>query len=123
MRTCLTSALAVLLTGSVASNLLGASWSMKSTGLPSAFLGVAALTIDPATPSTLYARSSNGSIFKSKDGGKSWNGANAGLTNSSIRTLVIDPVAPSTLYAVSTGYVFDSSEKSVGEFRLGQFAK
>src|SRR5713101_331401 len=90
--------------------LFGASWSMKSTGLPSAFLGVAALTIDPATPSTLYARSSSGSIFRSTDGAGSWKPIN-GI--GAVNTLVIDLRNSSTIYAATGHGIFKS--KNGGE--------
>jgi hypothetical protein len=65
--------------------------------------GVAALAIDPATPTTLYAGTSGGGIFKSGNGGGSWSPANAGLTNPSVPSLAIDPATPTVLYAGTTG--------------------
>src|SRR5437667_448603 len=38
-----------------------------------------ALAIDPQTPTTLYASSSGGSVFKSTDGGGNWSAVNTGL--------------------------------------------
>ena len=75
---------------------------------------IQALAIDPTSPSTLYAGSSNcgtyvchagsatGGVFKSTDGGESWTRANAGLPTVftlNVEALAIDPVTPSTLYA------------------------
>src|SRR5207247_1553399 len=59
---------------------------------------VAALAIDPLTPSTLYAGMRNFAFdgisigaFKSTDGGTTWMAFNAGMGNLSVRALVIDP--------------------------------
>ncbi len=64
---------------------------------------VFALAIDPATPSTLYAGTFGGGVFKSTDSGGSWSAVNTGLTNTSVRALAIDPATPSTLYAGTLG--------------------
>ncbi len=60
------------------------------------------LAIDPATPSTIYAGTADGGMFKSTDSGGSWQRINGGLAESldtrSVRSLVIDPTNPSTLY-------------------------
>jgi len=57
------------------------------------------LTIDPANSQTLYAGTSGGGVFKSANGGTSWNSINTGLTNTYIRSIAIDPATPQTLYA------------------------
>src|SRR5947199_182719 len=58
---------------------------------------IIALAIDPLTPTTLYAATDGGGLFKTTDGGASWNAT--GLTNISVLALAIDPVTPTTLYA------------------------
>ena len=63
---------------------------------------VTALAIDPTTPSTLYAGTTcrHGGVFKSTDGGDTWNAANTGLPDdTAVSALAIDPTTPSTLYA------------------------
>ncbi len=40
-----------------------------------------ALAIDPATPSTLYAGTDGGGVFKSTNGGGNWSAFNTGLTS------------------------------------------
>jgi photosystem II stability/assembly factor-like uncharacterized protein len=66
---------------------------------------VLALVIDPQSTGTLYAAFEYGGVFKSTDGGTSWNAANSGLLpiwgSFSAVALAIDPRNPSTLYAVS----------------------
>src|SRR5262245_18813806 len=77
----------------------GERWNPINTGLPSAEVGVSALAIDPVKPSTVYARSFTGAIFKSTDGGQSW----TPISNTAGATaLVIDPMNTSTIY-VGTG--------------------
>jgi hypothetical protein len=44
---------------------------------------VAALVIDPAHPSTLYAGLDFAGVFRSTDGGAAWTAANTGLEASS----------------------------------------
>ena len=58
---------------------------------------IAALAIDPVTPTTLYAGTCDRGLFKSTDGGASWTAT--GLTNISVSALAIDPKTPTTLYA------------------------
>lgn len=48
-------------------------------------------------------------MFKSTDGGASWNAVNTGLTHLYVRALAIDPQMTSTLYAGTSGGVFKST--------------
>ncbi len=77
----------------------GASWTAINSGLPGATQGVTGVAIDPAVPSTLYAWTSAGDVFKSMDGAASWTplGGVGGAT-----ALAIDPQKTSTLYAATT---------------------
>ena len=59
---------------------LGGSWMEVDAGLPRSPVGVRAMVIDPSSPSTMYAlgvsnflSNGNGSLFKSTDGGGTWN--------------------------------------------------
>jgi hypothetical protein len=63
---------------------------------------VAALVIDPARPSTLYAGLDPAGVFKSTDGGTSSTAANTGLADVSVSVPAIDPVSPTTVYAGSS---------------------
>ena len=49
-----------------------ASWSAIDIGLPSTSFGIRTIAIDPASPSTFYALTRTGVIFKSTDSGGSW---------------------------------------------------
>lgn len=70
-----------------------------------------ALAIDPATPSTHYAGTLGGGVFKSTDGGATWSAVNTGLTATDVRALAIDPVTPGMLCAGTYG---GSVSKSTG---------
>jgi len=60
---------------------------------------VYSLAIDPRTPSTLYAGTSSAGIFKSTDGGATWQPKSRGLEGYPIvHHLLVDPQNPSTLY-------------------------
>ena len=70
----------------------GVSWGQVSTGFPDVrggFLPVI-LAVDPLTPTTIYAETGvvdwypGGSVFRSTDGGETWNAINDGLVNSSL---------------------------------------
>jgi photosystem II stability/assembly factor-like uncharacterized protein len=83
----------------------GTTWT--SLGVPSP--SVLFTTIDPATPTTVYAAGSG--IYRSTDGGKTWAQSDVGLSDSAVSALVVDPAAPSTLYAGTRGHgVFRSTD-------------
>jgi photosystem II stability/assembly factor-like uncharacterized protein len=93
----------------------GRSWSRS--GLRLSYSYVAALAIDPRTPSTVYAGSSGDSrlpgrgVYKSTDGGAGWVEINVGLDHREVRALAIDPQSPATLYAATFGGgVFKSTD-------------
>jgi photosystem II stability/assembly factor-like uncharacterized protein len=88
----------VTLLATAAMSMLGGSWTAINSGLPGATQGVSGLTIDPAVPSTLYAWSSAGDVFKSTDGAASWKPV-GGVGG--VNVLVIDPQKTSTLYVAS----------------------
>lgn len=72
------------------------------------------LAIDPVTPTILYAGTPSG-VYKSMDGGATWNAANSGLTdlaspNPDVGALAIDPATPTTLYAGTGVGVFKSTD-------------
>ena len=95
----------------------GVNWTAASSGLATSSNGgdgpywdVRALAIDPQNPATLYAGTGRG-LFKSQDGGASWNAAGAGLPTHTVSTetpainrLVIDPQHGNTIYAVGDYY-------------------
>ncbi len=80
----------------------------QQVGQPS-FYATVALAIDPETPTTLYAGTSDqiegidGGVYRSIDGGATWEELQGGLPRGVTRALVIDPSSPGTLYAGKTG--------------------
>jgi Calx-beta domain-containing protein/beta-propeller repeat-containing protein/carboxypeptidase family protein len=77
----------------------GASWTGKSIDPPR---NITSLAIDPQMPSTIYAGIDRGTgVYKSADGGNTWNPLNTGLSGALIAALAIDPIAPSTIYAAT----------------------
>jgi photosystem II stability/assembly factor-like uncharacterized protein len=71
------------------------------------------LVPDPSHPSTLYAGTAAG-VFKSNDGGASWQAASSGMPLFRVQTIAIDPTTPSTLYA---GTLTPDGVDSVGIFK------
>ncbi|HYP27020.1 MAG TPA: SBBP repeat-containing protein [Blastocatellia bacterium] len=81
----------------------GAGWSSLNAEMPDLSIQttfINTVVIDPSTPSTIYAATSETGVFKSTNGGGSWAAMNSGLPEEDLRTLslAIDPSAPSTLY-------------------------
>src|SRR5579884_3839960 len=50
-----------------------------------------ALAVDPTTPSTIFAGTFGNGIFRSTNGGASWQAVNSGLGNLIVNSLSIDP--------------------------------
>src|SRR5262252_10066010 len=66
------------------------------------------IAVDPNNPLTVYAASSkttplDGKVFKSTDGGGSWNPMTTGLPGISVDIIVIDPSNTNTLYVGTFG--------------------
>jgi hypothetical protein len=74
---------------------------------------VRSLVIDPSVPSTLFAGTQGGGIFKTSNAGTNWTAVNSGLPNTTVLSLVIDPSASSTFYAGTQGGAFKSSSRAV----------
>lgn len=89
--------------------------SSSATGLTNA--QVSAFTIDPQTPTTLYAGAWRG-VFKSTDGGASWTEMKTGLTHLTVFVLSIDPQPPTTLYAGTGGGVFVMQQVLVADLAV-----
>lgn len=73
----------------------GLTWDAASKGLPSHFIRVDAVAINPVNTSTLYATVDQ--VYKSTNGGKKWKATGSGPGSGPV--LVIDPLNPSTIYA------------------------
>ena len=91
-------------------------WSAKATGLPNAAgaYSPTMLAVDPATPSNVYAGVSGAGIYRSSNGGASWNAASTQPANTALRALQVKPGASTTLFAASYGAgAFKSSDGGV----------
>ena len=89
---------------------------------------VLALVIDPTNTNILYAGTTSLGIYKSIDGGVTWNAFSDGLpyyeyngqqTFSSVNSIVIDPLTPSTVYAATYNGVFKTSGGSWSALNAG----
>ena len=88
----------------------GKTWQSIAHGLPIAANlsrkgcqcrgGVTTLAIDPRRPGTLYAALSQGGIFKTVNGGRTWILATS-TDLGSYYTVAVDPARPATIYAAS----------------------
>ena len=72
---------------------------------------VSTLAVDPMTPTTIYAGTVAGGVFKSTDSGSSW--TVSGLMDTRIRALAIDPSAPTTIYSGTDSGIFKSNDGGV----------
>jgi uncharacterized repeat protein (TIGR01451 family) len=83
----------------------GATWTGSSAGLSTTVGGrsfipsVNALTVDPVSPTNVYAGTSPGGIFKSTDGGANWIQSNAGFPNSATNAIAVNFNNPAVVYA------------------------
>lgn len=98
----------------------GVAWSAARSGLPST-IAVSTLAIDPQASHTLYAGtgrdlyyllpdSISGGVFKSTDGGGSWNASSFGLPLDTIASLFTDPNISGTVYALTGSGVFKTTD-------------
>lgn len=90
----------------------GNTWTAINVGIAEsgALPVVWSIAIDPSTAATVYAGAPQGIVFKSVNGGATWQRTGA-LPNGAreVRALTIDPVSPNTIYAGATvGGVFKS---------------
>jgi photosystem II stability/assembly factor-like uncharacterized protein len=86
----------------------GATWSLS--GLLDKTID--SLAVDPNNPNVVYAGTSQGDVFKSNDGGSSWNGPYlSGFGSGDLTALIIDGNNTAVLYAgVFTRGVFKSTD-------------
>ena len=69
------------------------------------------IVFDPKDPDVIYVGTQNAGVYKSIDGGVSWQPAHKGLGGAWVSSLVIDPQNPQTLYAgVALGGVYKTTD-------------
>jgi hypothetical protein len=71
-------------------------WEIRLRDL--AGLEINALAIHPATRHVIYAGARGGGLYRSDDGGGSWQQLGAGVLSDKIRALALDPADPETIY-------------------------
>ena len=91
----------------------GSTWTLQNAGLTSAgvrsIADVRSIVVDPTTPSTVYAGTSNdGGVFKSLDSGVNWFPTNTGLSDLEVNALAIDPTAAHVYATTFFGGIFVS---------------
>ena len=74
-------------------------WRRLSTGEFLPRDAISAIVVDPQDPDVVYVGTVNAGVYKSIDGGQSWQPAHSGMDRASVQTLVIDPTNPAVLYA------------------------
>ena len=79
---------------------------------------VRAIVIHPTTTTTMWAGSVSGGIWKTTNGGVSWQSLDDFMANMAVSTLVMDPSDPNTLYA-GTGEGFYNADglRGAGVFK------
>ncbi len=60
---------------------------------------ITALVTNPHNTQEMYAGTFGGGVYRSVNGGESWQGASRGLIDGYIQSLAIDPQTPTTIYA------------------------
>jgi photosystem II stability/assembly factor-like uncharacterized protein len=89
----------------------GAPFGTWSTGGP--FGGVVRdLVFDPTDQAVVYAATRNG-VFRSGDGGVSWNRRSRGLTNLLVDAVAVNPNHPEVIWAGTNGGLFKSSDEGL----------
>ena len=58
---------------------------------------IRSLAVNPQTPTTVYAGTAGGGVFRSLDGGASWSTMSAGLTDTNVPVLAIAPQTTSII--------------------------
>ncbi len=100
----------------------GDHWFVTGTGNPAFNTTKNDVLFDPLVPNRLYAGTYNNGIFRSTDGGATFQQINNGLTNSNVSVIGADPVTASTVYAGTGGggvYKSTNSGDSWGQRNSG----
>jgi photosystem II stability/assembly factor-like uncharacterized protein len=90
-------------------------WRQVPIALPAETV-ITSLAIDPATPSTIYATTTDyadpghGGVFRSSDSGETWTASASLLPDTWAAALAIDPGSPSQIYAATPQGVFRSPD-------------
>lgn len=76
----------------------GETWFEINTGLNTSFLNINVIAVHPTNPNIVYIGTWRDGIFKTTNGGESWELKSNGLASSDVRSLAIDPQNPNIVY-------------------------
>ncbi len=98
----------------------GENWSPANRGMID--YSITALAVDRADQRAVYAGTNSGELFKSADGGVTWNDLTANLPDgtSTIREIVVNPSAPENVYLLGELGVLVSYDGGQGWRLLGR---
>jgi photosystem II stability/assembly factor-like uncharacterized protein len=100
----------------------GENWSPANRGMID--YSITTLAIDPANPQTVYAGGNGGELFKSADGGQTWDNLTDRLavpserSRSALRAILLDPATPQTVYLLGEREGVMVSADGGGTWRL-----
>jgi len=96
-------------------------WSRISSGREFSRDNITTMAMDPSDPGVIYVGTENAGIYKSIDGGISWQPVHNGLSRAWIHSIVIDPENPRTVYAgVSTGGAYKTKDGGENWFAVNE---
>src|SRR5881296_725192 len=64
--------------------------------------GIVVIALHPTNPNIFYVATTD-YIYKTRDGGQTWENLSKGMTHSRVISMAIDPVYPATVYAGTKG--------------------
>jgi photosystem II stability/assembly factor-like uncharacterized protein len=70
---------------------------------------IVALAADPIDTDVIYVGTRSAGVYKTINGGESWQPVNTGIGNMEVKTLIIDPGNPKTLYLHNGNYIYKTS--------------
>ncbi|MDE3058791.1 MAG: hypothetical protein KGJ59_12630, partial [Bacteroidota bacterium] len=71
---------------------------------------IASVAVGSQHPGLMYAAVFGGGVFKTADGGTTWNAANSGIQNPYVRAVAVDPTNDSIVFAASALGAFKSTD-------------
>lgn len=104
----------------------GSNWINLSSDLPS--LGVSSILVDPDDPDIIYLGTGDRDaddapgigVFKSYDGGLSWNQMNSTMGNVTVGAMVMHPSDPDIILAATSGGIYKTTDGgSTWSYRFG----
>ncbi len=85
-----------------------ASWTARSDGLGA--MGVAGISLDAGSTSTLLAATTGGGVFRSTNSGTTWSVATNGIGESFVNDVAFDPLVAGLAYASTSAGVYRTTD-------------